>query len=96
LEIVLEDPAKSRFSIFGQHPARLWPEDVERIHKLWLEFSEKEPSGQIRHRDVVSVALSRLDKDFRSGQGNEILNEIRREAREQPNSPSSDSEEPGN
>jgi hypothetical protein len=96
LEIVLEDPAKSRFSIFGQHPARLWPEDVERIHKLWLEFSEKEPSGQIRHRDVVSVALSRLDKDFHSGQGNEILNEIRREAREQPNSPSSDSEEPGN
>jgi hypothetical protein len=96
LEIVLEDPTKSRFSIFGQHPARLWPEDVERIHKLWLELFEKEPSGQIRHRDVVSVALSRLDKDFHSGQGNEILNEIRREAREQPNSPSSDSEEPGN
>jgi hypothetical protein len=96
LEIVLEDPTKSRFSIFGQHPARLWPEDVERIHKLWLELFEKEPSGQIRHRDVVSVALSRLDKDFHSGQDNEILNEIRREAREQPNSPSSDSEEPGN
>jgi amino acid transporter len=96
LEIVLEDPTKSRFSIFGQHPARLWPEDVERIHKLWLELYEKEPSGQIRHRDVVSVALSRLDKDLHSGQGNEILNEIRCEAREQPNTPASDSEEPGN
>ena len=69
LEIVLEDPTKSRFSIFGQHPARLWPEDVERIHKLWIELSGKEPGTEIRHRDVVSVALSRLDKDFHSGRG---------------------------
>jgi hypothetical protein len=96
LEIVLEDPTKSRFSIFGQHPARLWPEDVERIHKLWIELSGKDPGTEIRHRDVVSVALSRLDKDFHSGRGNEILNEIRHEAQEQPNGLSSDSEEPGN
>ena len=83
LEIVLEDSTKSRFCIFGQHPTQLWPEDVERIHKLWLKISEKEPGVEIRHRDVVSVALYRLDKDFHSDQGGKILNEIRREAVQQ-------------
>jgi amino acid transporter len=83
LEIVFEDSTKSQFHIFGQHPTQLWPEDFERIHKLWLEISEKEPGAGIRHRDVVSVALCRLDEDFHSDQGSEILNEIHREALEQ-------------
>ncbi|HTY61371.1 MAG TPA: APC family permease [Acidobacteriota bacterium] len=83
LEIVPEDSPNSQFYIFGQHLTRLWPEDFERIHKLWLEISEKEPSTEIRHRDVVSVALSRFDKEFHSDQGDKILNEIRREVQEQ-------------
>jgi hypothetical protein len=92
LEILLTDSTKSRFYIFGQHPARLWPEDIERIHRLWLEFSGKQPDVEIRHRDVVSVALRRLDEEFHSGQGNEILNEVRRERREQPHDGQSESE----
>jgi len=92
LEILLADSTKSRFYIFCQHPARLWPEDVERIHKLWLEFSGKQPDVEIRHRDVVSVALRRLDEEFHSGQGNEILNEVRHERWEQPHDGQSDSE----
>jgi amino acid transporter len=92
LEIVLEDSSKSRFYIFGQHPTRLWPEDLERIHKLWLEISEKEAGAEIRHRDVVNVALCRLDKDFHSDQGSEILNEIRHEALEQKHGLQSGSE----
>jgi amino acid transporter len=93
LEIVPEDSSKSHFYIFGQHPTRLWPEDFERIHKLWLEISEKEPGDEIRHRDVVNVALSRLDKEFHSDQGIKILDEIRREALEQKHDMKSDSEQ---
>jgi len=93
LEIVPADAAQSHFHIFGQHPTRLWPEDFERIHKLWLEISGKEPGAEIRHRDVVSVALSRLDKEFHSDQDSEILNEIRREALEQKHGVQSGSEQ---
>ncbi|HYK90324.1 MAG TPA: amino acid permease, partial [Acidobacteriota bacterium] len=89
LEIVLQDSTKSQFHIFGQHPTQLWPEDFERIHRLWLEISEKEPGAGIRHRDVVSVALSRLDKEFHSDRGSRILNEIHREALEQKHGPQS-------
>jgi hypothetical protein len=38
------------------------------------------------------VALRRLDEEFHSGQGNEILNEVRRERREQPHDGQSESE----
>jgi uncharacterized protein YjeT (DUF2065 family) len=92
LEIVLEDSTKSQFHILGQHPTQLWPEDFERIHKLWLEISEKEPGTDIRHRDVVSVALYRLDKELHSGQVSEIVNEIHREALEQRHGVQSTSE----
>ena len=83
LEIVLEDSAESEFYVFEQHPTRLREEDYERIHKLWLEISGKEPGAKIRHRDVVTVALRRLEKDLHADRGNEILNETRREARKQ-------------
>jgi hypothetical protein len=51
LEILQKDSTRSRFYIFGQHPARLWPEDIERIHKLWLEFSGRRPSVDIALED---------------------------------------------
>ena len=85
--------AEFQFYIFGRHPTRLWPEDFKRIHKLWLEISGKEPGAEIRHRDVVSVALSRLDKEFHSDQGSKILKEIRREALEQKHGMQSGSEQ---
>jgi hypothetical protein len=66
---------------------------AKRLRKLWLEISEKEPGAEIRHRDVVSVALSRFDKEFHSDQGIKILNEIRREALEQKNGMKSGSEQ---
>ena len=75
--------AEFQFYIFGQYPTRFWPEDFERIHKLWIEISEKEPIAEGRHRDVVIIALSRLDRELHSDQESKILNEIRREALEQ-------------
>lgn len=49
----------------GPHPPRLWPEDVERLHDLWLELSGTEGVGsRLHHRDVVGLALRRLEKDL--------------------------------
>ena len=85
--------AEFKFYIIGQYPTRFWPEDFERIHKLWIEISEKEPVAEGRHRDVVIVALSRLDKELHSDQLRKILNEIRREALEQKDGVQSGSEQ---
>jgi amino acid transporter len=53
----------STYVNLGPHPPRLWPEDVERVHELWLELSSR-LGCHLHHRDVVSVALRRLKQEI--------------------------------
>jgi amino acid transporter len=81
LEIIAPGRPSSYVNL-GPHPPRLWPEDIDRAHELWLEVSEKHGLGsQVHHRDIVGVALRRLEEDMRSGKQPEILDELRREMR---------------
>ncbi len=83
LEIISPD----RLSIYvnlGPHPPRLWPEDIDRLHELWLELSEREGLGaRLHHRDVVSVALRRLARDLRGDQRAQVVEEVRRQLLEE-------------
>jgi hypothetical protein len=63
LEILSPDRA-SFFVNLGPHPPRLWPEDVQRLHGLWLRLSESAFGSKLHHRDVLGVALRRLEKDL--------------------------------
>jgi hypothetical protein len=63
LEILSPDKA-SFFVNLGPHPPRLWPEDVQRLHGLWLRLSEGEFGSRLHHRDVLGVALRRLERDL--------------------------------
>ena len=47
----------------GPHPPRLWPEDLDRTHHLWLRLQHRFGS-KLHHRDVVGVALRRLEQDL--------------------------------
>ncbi len=76
LEIVLPDPTQSVFFNLGPHPPRLWPEDIELVHRLWLELCGRGNRGDLHHRDVVGVALNRLEKQLHSEQADEVLTEI--------------------
>jgi amino acid transporter len=81
LEIVMAD-GRSLFFNLGPHPPRLWPEDVQTVHDLWLEMSEPQMAGSsLSHRDVISVALQRLKREFESAQRDEVLDDIRNEVK---------------
>lgn len=90
LEIVLENQKDVLFFNLGPHPPRLWPEDIDLVHRLWLELTEQGPGSKLHHRDVISVALRRMNADLRSGRGQDVLQDIQREVassngqREQP------------
>ena len=77
LEIVERGTGKSHYYNLGPHPPRLWPEDVELLHSLWRDLSERGPGHKLHHRDVVRVALRRLEKELHGGQADEIMREIR-------------------
>lgn len=64
----------------GPHPPRLWPEDLDRLHDLWLRLSEREGYGsKLHHRDVVGVALRRLERDLDTERREEALGDLNRE-----------------
>jgi hypothetical protein len=54
----------SFFVNLGPHPPRLWPEDLHRLHQLWLRLSQGPFGAKLHHRDVIGVALRRLELDL--------------------------------
>ena len=66
----------------GPHPPRLWPEDVDRLHRIWLRLCAQSGVGsRLHHRDVVGVALRRLERDLDSGDRRDILGSLETEIR---------------
>jgi amino acid transporter len=82
LEILDENTGKQVFFNLGPHPPRLWPEDTELLHKLWLDLTGRGIGHKLHHRDVVRVALRRLESELASEQSQEILLQVREEASE--------------
>jgi amino acid transporter len=77
---VLTHGRPSFYVNLGPHPPRLWPEDLERLHDLWLDL-QNEFGSRLHHRDVVGVALRRLEKDLDSQRRPEALTDIDKELR---------------
>ena len=79
LEIIKPD-RPSKFVNLGPHPPRLWPEDVDRVHDIWLELSERLGLGSnLHHRDIVGVALRRMEQDLNGEDRLKIVEEMKRE-----------------
>jgi len=80
----LEVISPGRPSIYvnlGPHPPRLWPEDLDRLHELWLRLSEDQFGSKLHHRDVIGAALRRLEKDLDSDRRNDAIEDLNRELR---------------
>jgi amino acid transporter len=72
----------STFVNLGPHPPRLWPEDVDKLHDLWLRLSSDEAAGsKLHHRDVVGFALRRLQQELDGPDGEELLRQLKERLR---------------
>jgi len=74
LEIVSPDRPSCWVNL-GPHPPRLWPEDVDRLHGLWLRMTERFGS-RLHHRDVLGLALRRLEQEMDSGKLEEAYGDL--------------------
>ena len=79
LEIVLENQKDIVFFNLGPHPPRLWPEDIDLAHRLWLELGAKGPGAKLHHRDIIGVALRRMSAELHSERAGEVIDDIRSE-----------------
>jgi amino acid transporter len=82
LEIVSPD-RPPMYVNFGPHPPRLWPEDISRLHGLWLDLTSVEGLGsKLHHRDVVGIALRRLESELHTEARHQIIDELSRNSPE--------------
>ena len=82
LEVISPD-RPSIYVNLGPHPPRLWPEDVDLLHEIWLTLSESAELGsRLHHRDVVGAALRRLRRELANGR-QAIIDDIKRELRKE-------------
>jgi amino acid transporter len=76
LEIITPE-RPSTFVNMGPHPPRLWPEDVDRLHNLWLRLSADDAVGsKLHHRDLVGFALRRLEHDLDGPAGPDVVRHL--------------------
>jgi hypothetical protein len=76
LEIVMAEEKRSIFFNLGPHPPRLWPQDVQLVHELWLEMMARNPKARLHHRDIVGVALRRMREQLRSADSELVVRDV--------------------
>ena len=89
ISVQIVDPERNSKLYFnlGPHPPRLWPEDVELLHSLWLELSARGPGHKLHHRDVVRVALQRMGAELHSDRADEVIRDIHAETQQAQTAP---------
>jgi hypothetical protein len=79
LAVHLTDGRILRFSL-GAHAPDLSPDDVERIHTLWLD-AVGTLGTNLHHRDVVTAALRSFEEEMRGGRRKEAVERLKQQMR---------------
>ena len=54
---------------------------MDRLHDLWLRLTEGYFGSKLHHRDVLGVALRRLQKDLQGERQAEVIEDLGKELR---------------
>jgi hypothetical protein len=68
-----------RFSL-GAHAPELSPEDVERIHKLWLQAVQT-LGADLHHKDIVTAALGAFEDELAGGRRDAAIDRLKQRMR---------------
>jgi hypothetical protein len=69
----------SREYYLGPHTPRLRNQDLDLMHRVWLEVTSDPRLAGLHHYHVVAVALEELERELRTEQRNEVLDKLWRE-----------------
>jgi hypothetical protein len=61
--VVMEDGSAQAYHI-GPHAPHLQPDDVQLVHRLWLNFRRDPELATLHHSDIVTYALTRLASEY--------------------------------
>jgi len=78
LEVISPDGAIHSYPL-GPHEPRLRPEDIELLHRIWLDITHDPRFAALHHYDVLALALEELQRELKSGRRPELLEMLERE-----------------
>ena len=84
-QIVLEiftPSGQEQIFYLGPHAPRLTPKEVDLLHKIWLELSDKLSNQEIHHHDIVHFALDELEREIAAGHESEVLDRLQQHLQE--------------
>jgi nucleotide-binding universal stress UspA family protein len=61
----------------GPHAPRLTPKEIDLLHKIWLDLSDRLPGQEIHHHDIVHFALTEVEREIDEQQGDGVLDRLR-------------------
>ncbi|HUK88831.1 MAG TPA: APC family permease [Blastocatellia bacterium] len=63
--VIVEPDGKLDTFFLGAHAPNLTEDDIDLIHRIWVQVSKSPTRQKVHHRDVVRVALNRLERDLK-------------------------------
>jgi amino acid transporter len=80
LEVCAPDGTVREYAI-GPHNPRLRPQDVELMHKLWLDITTDPKYAGAHHYHIVALALEELQRELSTEQRAQLLQKLQEEMR---------------
>jgi amino acid transporter len=78
LEVCAPDGTVREYAL-GPHNPRLRPQDVELMHKLWLDITTDPKYAGAHHYHIVALALEELRRELTTDQRAELLQKLQEE-----------------
>src|SRR6266568_1219051 len=78
----------SREYYLGPHTPRLRNQDLDLLHRLWLEITSDPRFAGAHHYHVIAVALEELERELRSERRPEVLDKLWLELQKRPDAES--------
>jgi amino acid transporter len=75
MEVCAPDGAVREFAL-GPHTPRMRPQDVELMHRLWLDITTDPRFAGAHHYHVVALALEELQRELSTDQRAELLQKL--------------------
>ena len=73
---VISPDGHSKVFYIGPHAPNLSPDDVQLVHRLWLNMRRDPSVSDLHHSDIITYALTRLAGQYARDKG-DILRELR-------------------
>ena len=77
-QLVRPDSTVETYRI-GPHTPTMKTEDVHLVHKIWLDIKRIQGTEDIHHSDIVTLALTRLARDYNLDK-DDVLKHLKRGA----------------